>query len=54
MKYVIINADDYGLTAGVTYGILETHLQGVVTSTTALSVGKHFDEAMQIAESFPH
>ncbi|HZJ86667.1 MAG TPA: carbohydrate deacetylase [Erysipelothrix sp.] len=53
MKYVIINADDYGLTAGVTYGILETHLQGVVTSTTALSVGKHFDEAMQIAEKFP-
>lgn len=52
-KHVIINADDYGLTAGVSYGILEAHLKGIVTSTTALPVSEHFLEAMELAEKFP-
>lgn len=52
-KHVIINADDYGLTAGVSYGILEAHLKGIVTSTTALPVSEHFLEAMTLAEKFP-
>ncbi len=34
--YLIVNADDFNLTEGVTRGILEAHLQGIVTSTTAL------------------
>lgn len=33
---LIVNADDYGLTAGVSAGIRHAHLNGVVTSTTAL------------------
>lgn len=36
MKRLIINADDFGLTAGVSAGILEAIEQGVVSSTTAM------------------
>src|SRR3954454_23441888 len=33
---LIVNADDYALSPGVSRGILEAHARGVVTSTTAL------------------
>ena len=33
---LIINADDFGLTNGVTYGIYDAIKNGVVTSTTML------------------
>lgn len=36
MKRLILNADDFGLTDGVTAGIVEAVEQGVVTSTTAM------------------
>ncbi|MFZ4698660.1 MAG: ChbG/HpnK family deacetylase [Candidatus Methylumidiphilus sp.] len=36
MKRLIINADDFGLTDGVSAGIVESILHGVVTSTTAM------------------
>ena len=35
-KRLIINADDYGRTAGVSAGIRKAHLEGVVTSTTCM------------------
>lgn len=37
MRFLIVNADDFGLTAGVSRGILEAHRHGLVTSTTALA-----------------
>lgn len=36
MKSLIVNADDFGLTRGVTDGILRAHREGVVTSTTLM------------------
>jgi predicted glycoside hydrolase/deacetylase ChbG (UPF0249 family) len=36
IRYLIVNADDFGLTAGVSRGILDTHERGIVTSTTAI------------------
>ncbi len=36
MKRLIVNADDFGLTAGVSRGILDAHRRGIVTSTTLL------------------
>src|SRR6185436_3530807 len=35
-KRVIINSDDYGRTPGISRGIRESHLNGVVTSTTCM------------------
>ena len=36
LRYLIVNADDFGLTPGVSRGILDTHEHGIVTSTTAI------------------
>ncbi|MBI4013402.1 MAG: ChbG/HpnK family deacetylase [Candidatus Rokubacteria bacterium] len=35
-RLLLVNADDFGLTAGVSRGILEAHRRGIVSSTTAL------------------
>jgi predicted glycoside hydrolase/deacetylase ChbG (UPF0249 family) len=36
-RRLIVNADDFGLTAGVSRGILDAHRTGLVTSTTVLA-----------------
>ena len=38
-RRLIVNADDYGLTRGVSEGILAAHRHGIVTSTTVLVTG---------------
>jgi predicted glycoside hydrolase/deacetylase ChbG (UPF0249 family) len=35
-RTLIVNADDFGLTGGVSRGILEAHRTGIVTSTTVI------------------
>ena len=35
-KRLIVNADDYGRTPGVSRGILQAHREGIVTSTTVM------------------
>lgn len=45
MKRLIVNADDFGLTAGVSRGILEAHGKGIVSSTTML-VNRPIDPAL--------
>src|SRR5690349_18168229 len=35
-KRLIVNADDYGNTPGLTRGILEAHHKGIVTSTSVM------------------
>ncbi len=42
---LIVNADDFGLTAGTSEAILRAHRDGIVTSTSALAVGRTFDAA---------
>ncbi len=36
MKRLIVNADDYGRTAGINAGTLEAHRRGIVTSATVM------------------
>ena len=48
-KYLIINADDYGRTPGVSQGIREAHRRGIVTSTTALMNMPGIEEDLRIA-----
>ena len=35
-KYLIVNSDDFGISEGVSRGIIEAHQQGIVTSTTTM------------------
>ena len=53
MRRLIFNADDFGLTAGVNRGILESHSTGVVSSTTLMANGAAFDDAVKAARSAP-
>jgi chitin disaccharide deacetylase len=53
MKQLIVNADDFGLTTGVTQGILDAHWEGIVTSTTVLANGAAFDLAVSASRTAP-
>jgi predicted glycoside hydrolase/deacetylase ChbG (UPF0249 family) len=46
MKYLIVNADDYGHTRGVSEGIRRAHLEGIVTSTSAMMNGPYIDREL--------
>src|SRR5438093_11590397 len=39
LRKLIVNADDFGLTPGVSRGILAAHRHGIVTSSTVLVTG---------------
>lgn len=51
MRRLIINADDFGLTAGVNRAIFDAHERGVVTSTTLMANSRAFDDATDKAFS---
>jgi hopanoid biosynthesis associated protein HpnK len=51
VKRLIINADDFGLTAGVNRGISEAHENGILTSATLMANGAAFEDAVQISRS---
>ena len=38
-RLLIVNADDYGLTEGISRGILHGHREGIVTSTSVIALG---------------
>lgn len=47
-RLLIVNADDFGLSKGQNYGIIEACRNGVVTSTTALVNGEAIYHAAQL------
>lgn len=50
MTKVIINADDFGLSRGVNYGIIDAHLKGIVTSSTMMMNAKAIKHAISLAK----
>src|SRR5262245_27169573 len=52
-KYLIVNADDFGASAGVNRGILECHTRGVVTSTSLMVTGRAVHEAVALSRDHP-
>jgi hopanoid biosynthesis associated protein HpnK len=53
MKYLIVNADDFGLTAGVNRAVIEGHTRGLITSATIMANMPSFDEAVRLAKENP-
>ncbi len=53
-RLLIVNADDFGLSKGQNYGIVESFRHGVVTSTTALVNGAAIEHAAQLSHEQPN
>lgn len=53
MRRLIVNADDFGYTSGVNRAIVESHIRGVVTSSTLMANGGAFAEAVALARTVP-
>ncbi|MRS13413.1 chitin disaccharide deacetylase [Enterobacteriaceae bacterium RIT691] len=52
-RVLIVNADDFGLSKGQNYGIVDACKNGLVTSTTALVNGAAIDHAAQLSRCLP-
>lgn len=46
---LIVNADDFGFTRDVNDGIVDAHLNGILTATTLMANGEAFDHAVFLA-----
>jgi hopanoid biosynthesis associated protein HpnK len=53
VRRLIVNADDFGLTAGINRAIVEAHTRGIVTSTTLMANGRAFEDAVRLATTVP-
>ncbi|MBV8632541.1 MAG: ChbG/HpnK family deacetylase, partial [Silvibacterium sp.] len=51
MTYLIINADDFGLTPGVNRSILELHREGALSSATLMATADQFQTAASCARN---
>ncbi|MFZ5927935.1 MAG: carbohydrate deacetylase [Acidobacteriota bacterium] len=52
-RILTVNADDFGFTRGVNRGILDCHLNGILTSTTLMANGEAFEDAVELARAHP-
>ena len=52
-RFLIVNADDFGLSNGVNRGIIETHVRGIVTSASLLVNGAGAEAAARLAHEHP-
>ncbi|MGN6870174.1 MAG: ChbG/HpnK family deacetylase [Solirubrobacteraceae bacterium] len=53
MARLIVNADDFGLTFGVSQGIVEAHVEGIVTSTSLMVDAPAAERAVELAGEHP-
>ena len=52
-KYLIVNGDDFGQAPGVTAGIVEAHVKGILTSTSMLVTTSFSGDAARLAGDYP-
>ncbi len=50
---LIVNADDFGLAENVNRGIIQAHLEGIVTSASVMANGPALRQALELAASTP-
>lgn len=53
MKQLIINADDFGLSAGANRAVIRAWREGILTNASLMAGGKGFDEAVALARENP-
>jgi hopanoid biosynthesis associated protein HpnK len=53
LKQLIVNADDFGYTAGINRAIVDAHSTGIVTSTSLMANGAAFEDAVEQARRTP-
>jgi hopanoid biosynthesis associated protein HpnK len=53
VRRLIVNADDFGFTAGINRAIVEAHAHGIVTSSTLMANGRAFEDAVRLATTVP-
>ena len=53
MRTLIVNADDFGLSPGVNDGVLQAHVQGIVTSASLMVRRRATVHAVGAASGFP-
>lgn len=53
MKYLVVNADDFGACSGVNRGIVEAHQRGIVTSASLMVAMPGTEEAARLARHCP-
>lgn len=52
-RALTVNADDFGWSRSVNRGIIETHVNGIVTETSILAAGTDFEDAVELARQTP-
>lgn len=50
MKYLIVNADDFGLHESINAGIIKGYQEGLITSTSLMCSAEAFDDAVKLAK----
>lgn len=50
---LIINADDFGISKGVNHGIIDSHVHGVVSSTSMMITMPEVDHAIELSRKVP-
>jgi chitin disaccharide deacetylase len=53
VKKLIVNADDFGLTSEVNQGVIQSFINGIVTSASLIANGEGFEEAVQLIKEYP-
>jgi chitin disaccharide deacetylase len=53
MRWLIVTADELGLSSKRNQGIVDAHTKGIVTSASMLAYGPAFREAVKIAKALP-
>jgi predicted glycoside hydrolase/deacetylase ChbG (UPF0249 family) len=52
-RYLVVNADDFGMSPGVSRGILAAHASGIVTSTSLMVRPRGAAEAVELSRDYP-
>jgi predicted glycoside hydrolase/deacetylase ChbG (UPF0249 family) len=53
VKRLIVNADDLGLSSAINEGIVQAHVNGIVTSTSVVASGQAFQQGVELSRLHP-